>query len=153
MFQLGQDDADLAIIKIATPATLPVMPVGTSSDLLMIEEVWAVGNAYRLEAFRHQGDHQFDRSRCRTERRAVLQEPDSDRRRDQSRQQRGPARQCGRRCDRHQRCHPAGSQKIGFAIPIDDARDRDRPTDEPEEPGRVPRHVDNRSQDEEPIGS
>lgn len=40
---------DLAIIKIETGKPLPVMPLGTSSDLMLGETVIAVGNAYGYE--------------------------------------------------------------------------------------------------------
>ena len=39
-------ETDLAIIKINTQAPLPVIPLGTSSDLMPGETVIAVGNAY-----------------------------------------------------------------------------------------------------------
>ncbi|MBI3821739.1 MAG: trypsin-like peptidase domain-containing protein [Planctomycetes bacterium] len=42
-------ELDLAIIKIDTSAPLPVMPVGTASDLMVGETVIAVGNAYGYE--------------------------------------------------------------------------------------------------------
>ena len=38
--------ADLAIIKIDVKRPLPEMPLGTSSDLMLAETVFAVGNAY-----------------------------------------------------------------------------------------------------------
>jgi serine protease Do len=40
---------DLAIIKIDSPQKLPVIPIGTSSDLMVGESVIAVGNAYGYE--------------------------------------------------------------------------------------------------------
>jgi S1-C subfamily serine protease len=40
---------DLAIVKINTGAKLPVIVIGTSSDLMIGEEVVAVGNAYGYE--------------------------------------------------------------------------------------------------------
>jgi serine protease Do len=42
-------ELDLAIIKIDAPAPLPVIPVGTASDLMVGETVIAVGNAYGYE--------------------------------------------------------------------------------------------------------
>jgi serine protease Do len=42
-------ETDLAIIKIDPPNSLPVMPIGTSSDLMPGETVIAVGNAYGYE--------------------------------------------------------------------------------------------------------
>ncbi len=43
------DDSDLAIVKINSPQTLPVVPMGTSSDLMLAESVAAIGNAYGYE--------------------------------------------------------------------------------------------------------
>ena len=42
-------EADLAILKIDCPTPLPVIPIGTSSDLMAGETVIAVGNAYGYE--------------------------------------------------------------------------------------------------------
>ena len=42
-------ETDLAIIKIETRDSLPVIPIGTSSDLMPGETVIAVGNAYGYE--------------------------------------------------------------------------------------------------------
>jgi serine protease Do len=42
-------ETDLAIIKIDAPKPLPVIPMGTSSDLMPGETVIAVGNAYGYE--------------------------------------------------------------------------------------------------------
>ncbi len=46
-----QTDAknDLAIIRIHARGPLPVMPIGTSSDLMLGEDVIAIGNAYGYE--------------------------------------------------------------------------------------------------------
>ena len=41
--------ADLAIIKVDAGHALPEMPLGTSSDLMLAETVFAVGNAYGYE--------------------------------------------------------------------------------------------------------
>jgi serine protease Do len=40
---------DLAIIRIESPQPLTVMPLGTSSDLMLAETVYAVGNAFGYE--------------------------------------------------------------------------------------------------------
>ena len=40
---------DLAIIKVNATESLPVIPIGTSSDLMSGEEVIAIGNAYGYE--------------------------------------------------------------------------------------------------------
>ncbi len=42
-------EADLAIIKIDPPRPLPVAPLGTAKDLMLAEQVIAVGNAYGYE--------------------------------------------------------------------------------------------------------
>jgi serine protease Do len=42
-------ETDLAVVKIDAPEKLPVIPVGTSSDLMPGETVLAVGNAYGYE--------------------------------------------------------------------------------------------------------
>ena len=42
-------ETDLAIIKIAPPSPMPVIPIGRSDDLLPGETVIAVGNAYGYE--------------------------------------------------------------------------------------------------------
>jgi serine protease Do len=42
-------DSDLALIKIETSKPLPVVPFGTSSDLMVGETVIAIGNAYGYE--------------------------------------------------------------------------------------------------------
>ncbi len=43
------DETDLALIKIRTSKPLPVIPVGTSSDVMLAETVAALGNAYGYE--------------------------------------------------------------------------------------------------------
>jgi serine protease Do len=42
-------EADLALLKIDAPETLPVMPLGTAQDLMVGEKVAAIGNAYGYE--------------------------------------------------------------------------------------------------------
>src|SRR5262249_53583932 len=42
-------DADLAILKIDPPRPLPVIPLGTASDLMLAEPVIAIGNAFGYE--------------------------------------------------------------------------------------------------------
>ena len=42
-------DADLALLKVDAGAALPVMPLGTASDLMVGETVIAIGNAYGYE--------------------------------------------------------------------------------------------------------
>ena len=41
-------ETDLALLKIDLDRPLPVIPIGTSSDLMLAETVAAVGNAYGL---------------------------------------------------------------------------------------------------------
>ncbi len=45
----NDEDADLAVIKISAPRPLPVIRIGTSSDLMQGEPVIALGNAYGYE--------------------------------------------------------------------------------------------------------
>ena len=49
---------DLAVIKITATRKLPVITIGTSSDLMIGEPVVAVGNAYGYEHTVTRGDHQ-----------------------------------------------------------------------------------------------
>src|SRR5207253_4213978 len=42
-------ESDLALLKIDVNRSLPVMPLGTASDLMVGEKVIAVGNAYGYE--------------------------------------------------------------------------------------------------------
>ncbi len=42
-------ELDLALIKIDAPHSLPVMPIGTATDLMIGETVIAIGNAYGYE--------------------------------------------------------------------------------------------------------
>jgi len=42
-------EQDLAVIKIDPPRQLPVIPLGTSSDLMLAEPVIAIGNAFGYE--------------------------------------------------------------------------------------------------------
>ena len=42
-------EADLALLKIDAGQPLPVMPLGTASDLMVGETVIAIGNAYGYE--------------------------------------------------------------------------------------------------------
>jgi serine protease Do len=42
-------EQDLAIVKIDPPKPLPVIPLGTSSDLMLAEPVIAIGNAFGYE--------------------------------------------------------------------------------------------------------
>lgn len=43
------DVTDLALVKIQVPKPLPVVPIGTSSDVMLAETVAALGNAYGYE--------------------------------------------------------------------------------------------------------
>ena len=42
-------EQDLAVIKVDPPKPLPVIPLGTSSDLMLGEPVIAIGNAFGYE--------------------------------------------------------------------------------------------------------
>ena len=42
-------EQDLAVLKVDPPTPLPVIPLGTSSDLLLAEPVIAIGNAFGYE--------------------------------------------------------------------------------------------------------
>jgi len=42
-------EADLALVKIDAPRPLPTVPLGTATDLMLAEQVLAIGNAYGYE--------------------------------------------------------------------------------------------------------
>jgi serine protease Do len=42
-------EADLALVKIDIPRLLPTVPLGTANDLMLAEQVLAIGNAYGYE--------------------------------------------------------------------------------------------------------
>ena len=113
---------DLAIIKIDTPASLPVMPLGTSSDLMIGEDVIAVGNAFGWKHSVTKGivssigrdvelnEEQSYKNLIQTD--AAINPGNSG----------GPLVNADGDVIAINVAIRAGSQRIGFAIPIDDAR-------------------------------
>lgn len=113
---------DLAIIKIETPTALPVMPLGTSSDLMLGEDVLAVGNAYGWKHTITKGivsaigrdvelnEEQSYKNLIQTD--AAINPGNSG----------GPLVNADGDVIAINVAIRAGAQKIGFAIPIDDAR-------------------------------
>ncbi len=113
---------DLAIIKIDASRSLPVIPLGTSSDLRLGESVIAVGNAFGYEHTVTAGiisslsrdvevnEHQSYRNLLQTD--AAINPGNSG----------GPLLNLDGEVVGVNVAIRAGSQRIGFAIPIDDAR-------------------------------
>lgn len=113
---------DLAIIKIDAPSTLPVMPLGTSSDLMVGEDVIAVGNAFGWKHSVTKGivssigrdvelnEEQSYKNLIQTD--AAINPGNSG----------GPLVNADGDVIAINVAIRAGAQKIGFAIPIDDAR-------------------------------
>lgn len=113
---------DLAIIKINADKDLPVMPMGTSSDLLLGEDVLAVGNAFGYP-------HTVTRGIVSALGRDVeVNDDQSYRNLIQLDAAINPGNSGGPLINREgdvigiNVAIRAGAQKIGFAIPIDDAR-------------------------------
>jgi serine protease Do len=113
---------DLAIIKINASRPLPVMPLGTSSDLELGETVLAIGNAFGYEHTVTQGiisslsrdvevnEHQAYKNLLQTD--ASINPGNSG----------GPLINLDGEVVGINVAIRAGAQRIGFAIPIDDAR-------------------------------
>ena len=113
---------DLAIIKVTPTRPLPVMPLGTSSDLMLGETVIAVGNAYGYEHTMTVGiisalsrdvevtEKQSYRNLIQTD--ASINPGNSG----------GPLINLDGEVIGINVAIRAGAQRIGFAIPIDDAR-------------------------------
>jgi serine protease Do len=113
---------DLAVIKISAPQDLPVMPMGTSSDLMIGEDVLAVGNAFGYAHTVTRGivsamgrdvevnDEQAYRNLVQID--AAINPGNSG----------GPLINMNGDVIAINVAIRAGAQKIGFAIPIDDAR-------------------------------
>lgn len=113
---------DLAIIKIQTSRTLTVMPIGTSSDLMLGETVFAVGNAFGYEHTVTSGivsalsrdvevnEKQSYQNLIQTD--ASINPGNSG----------GPLLNLDGNVVGINVAIRAGAQRIGFAIPIDDAR-------------------------------
>jgi serine protease Do len=113
---------DLAIIKIETSKPLTVMPFGTSSDLMLAEDVLAIGNAFGYEhtvtrgIISHLGrdvevdEEQSYRNLIQID--AAINPGNSG----------GPLLNGDGDVIGINVAIRAGAQRIGFAIPIDDAR-------------------------------
>jgi serine protease Do len=113
---------DLAIIKIDSAEPLPVMPFGTSSDLMLGEDVLAIGNAFGYE-------HTVTRGIISALGRDVdVDEEQSYRNLVQIDAAINPGNSGGPLLNGDGEvvginvAIRAGAQRIGFAIPIDDAR-------------------------------
>lgn len=114
---------DLAIIKVNASRPLTVVPLGTSSDLMLGETVIAVGNAYGYENSMTQGiisalsrdvevnEKQAYRNLIQTD--ASINPGNSG----------GPLINLEGEVIGINVAIRAGAQRIGFAIPIDDARE------------------------------
>ena len=113
---------DLAVIKINPTRRLAVMPLGTSSDLMLGERVIAVGNAYGYENTVTAG---IVSARSRD---VVVNEKTSYKRLIQTDASINPGNSGGPLLNLDGEvvginvAIRAGAQRIGFAIPIDDAR-------------------------------
>ncbi|MFV0444529.1 MAG: trypsin-like peptidase domain-containing protein [Planctomycetaceae bacterium] len=113
---------DLAVIKISANRDLPVMPLGTSSDLMLGEDVLAVGNAFGYPHTVTRGivsalgrdvevnEEQAYRNLVQID--AAINPGNSG----------GPLINLNGELIAINVAIRAGAQKIGFAIPIDDAR-------------------------------
>ena len=113
---------DLALLKIQPSAPLTVMPIGTSSDLMLGESVFAVGNAFGYENTITVGivsslhrdvevnETQSYKNLIQTD--AAINPGNSG----------GPLINVNGEIIGINVAIRAGAQKIGFAIPIDDAR-------------------------------
>lgn len=115
---------DLAIIKINSPTPLPVAPMGTSADIMLGETVIAIGNAFGYEHTITEGivsalgrdvevnDKQGYKNLIQTD--ASINPGNSG----------GPLVNLDGEVVGINVAIRAGAQRIGFAIPIDDARIR-----------------------------
>jgi serine protease Do len=113
---------DLAILKIQASTPLTVMPLGTSSDLMLGETVFAIGNAFGYESTITVGivsalhrdvevnETQSYKNLIQTD--AAINPGNSG----------GPLINLNGEVVGINVAIRAGAQKIGFAIPIDDAR-------------------------------
>jgi serine protease Do len=113
---------DLAVIKVDSAKPLPVIPFGTSSDLMLGEDVLAIGNAFGYE-------HTVTRGIISALSRDVeVDEEQSYRNLIQIDAAINPGNSGGPLLNRDgdvigiNVAIRAGAQRIGFAIPIDDAR-------------------------------
>jgi serine protease Do len=113
---------DLAVLKIQAAVPLTVMPLGTSSDLMLGETVFAIGNAFGYESTITMGivsalhrdvevnDTQSYKNLIQTD--AAINPGNSG----------GPLINLNGEVVGINVAIRAGAQKIGFAIPMDDAR-------------------------------
>jgi serine protease Do len=113
---------DLAIIRIDATHPLTVMPMGTSSDLMLAEQVFAVGNAFGYEHTVTSGivsalsrDVEVDETQAY---RNLIQTDASINPGNSG----GPLLNLNGEVIGINVAIRAGAQRIGFAIPIDDAR-------------------------------
>ncbi len=95
--------SDLAVIKISPPEPLPLIKIGTSSDLMEGEPVIALGQCVWVRAYGDARHHQRARPRRASQRHADLRRLDPDRRQHQPRQLGRPADERRRRNDRAER--------------------------------------------------
>lgn len=115
-------ERDLAIIKVETTEDLPVIPLGTSSDLMLCETVIAIGNAFGYE-------HTVTKGIISALHRNVeVNETQSYKNLIQTDASINPGNSGGPLLNMRGEviginvAIRAGAQRIGFAIPIDDAR-------------------------------
>ena len=115
-------DRDLAIIKVEPTRDLPVIPLGTSSDLMLCETVIAIGNAFGYE-------HTVTRGIISALHRDVkVNETQAYKNLIQTDASINPGNSGGPLLNMRGEviginvAIRAGAQRIGFAIPIDDAR-------------------------------
>ena len=99
-------ESDLALLKIDAGRPLPVMPLGTASDLMVGETVHRHRQRLRLRAHRHRRHRQRHGPGRDAEQGRLLQVADPDRRQHQPRQLGRSAAEHQRRADRRQRRHP-----------------------------------------------
>ena len=113
---------DLALIHVTAPAMLQTMPLGTSSDLMLGEDVLAIGNAFGYEHSVTRGIisalgrdvevNEFQSYRNLVQIDAAINPGNSG----------GPLLNTNGEVIGINVAIRAGAQRIGFAIPIDDAR-------------------------------
>lgn len=113
---------DLAVIKVDAGKPLPVMPLGTSSDLMLGETVIAVGNAFGYEHTVTQGivsslSRDVDADKNQSYKNLIQTDASIN-----PGNSGGPLINLDGELVGINVAIRAGAQRIGFAIPIDDAR-------------------------------